>query len=424
MTARTIRIDALRFADLLRPGDVVGWPQGPGEPLALTEALVAQRNSLPRTTLLFGLSSTDTLQPALTDRFDLRALNGAGTSRRVTAHADLVPSHVGSVPAQLRAGALRCDVVLVAVRPLPDGRLTLGVVADYTQALIAQARTVVAVLNPALPALAGDAAVSADDIDLLVDARGDARIADLPDPEPSDIERAVARQVAALVPDRATVEFGVGTLPVAVAHALREHRGLGVHTGVVSDVLVDLVERGVVDNAHKGRDAGVSITGGLFGTGRLRDFAQRSGAIELRSTDYTHAVAVAATLQRFHTINSAIEIDLSGQVNAEIAGGRYLGAIGGLADFVRCGNASPGGRSIIAFASATPDGRHSRVVASLQDRPVTVARADVDLVVTEHGAASLRGCSLAERARRLIAIAHPDHRDALAHAHRTGVVGR
>jgi acetyl-CoA hydrolase len=158
------------------------------------------------------------------------------------------------------------------------------------------------------------------------------------------------------------------------------------------------------------------VTGGLFGTQRLRDFAARSGLVEMRSAEYTHNLAIAASLSQLHTINSAIEVDLSGQANAEVAGGRYLGAVGGQVDFVRAGVASAGGRSIIAFPSTTPDGKHSRIVASLGGRPVTTARSDVDWIVTEHGAARLRGCSLRERARRLIDIAHPDHRDALARA--------
>lgn len=411
---KTVTLDRLRMADHLKAHDVVGWPQGPGEPLALTEALVAQRAELAPTALLFGLSASATLRPELADRFSFRALNGAGGSRRVTALAELYPSHVSMLPSLLRDGVIRADVVLIQVRPLPDGSFTLGIICDFTQAMIQQARLVIALLNPALPALGGDAMVDAADIDLLVES--DERLIDMPDPEPTAVETEVARQVAALVPDRATVQLGVGTLPVAVARALSGHRELGVHSGVVSDVLVDLVEQGVVTNAHKGRDGGRTVTGGLFGTQRLRDFAVRSGAVELRSAEYTHHIGVTASLSRFHTINSVIEIDLTGQANAEVAGGRYLGAVGGQVDFVRGGVASAGGRSILAFPSTTPDGKHSRIVASLGDRPVTTARSDVDVIVTEHGVAHLRGVSLQERARRLAAIAHPDHRDALLRA--------
>ena len=411
---RKITLSQLRFVEHLNPKDVIGWPQGPGEPLALTEALVAQRAELQAPTLLFGLTQSATLRPEIADHFRFHALNGAGTSRRVTALADIFAGHVSTIPGLFRSGQLRLDVVLIQVRPLPAGGFTLGVICDFTQAMIQKARLVVALVNAALPALGGDARVDAADIDLLVD--GDDRLIDMPDPQPSAVEQAVARQVAALIPDRATVQLGVGTLPAAVAEALHAHRELGVHSGVVSDVLVDLVERGVVTNAHKGRDAGQTVTGGLFGTQRLRDFAVRSRLIDMRSADYTHNLAVTAALSQFHTINSAIEIDLSGQVNSEVAGGRYLGAVGGQVDFVRAGVASKGGRSIIAFPSATPDGKHSRNVASLGDRPVTTARSDVDVIVTEHGAAHLRGCSLRERASRLIAIAHPDHRESLARA--------
>lgn len=407
-------LSQLRFADYLRPGDVVGWPQGPGEPLGLTETLVAQRAELDVPVLFFGLTQSDTLRPELAAHFGFRALNGAGTSRRVTALAEIIPCHVSSIPELMYTGHLRVDVALIHVKPSTTHGFSLGVICDFTQAMIRQARVVIALVNPALPAMGDDACVDSADIDILVES--DERIIDMPDPEPSTVEREVAKQVAGLIPDRATVQLGVGTLPAAVAQALVDHRDLGVHSGVVSDVLVDLVDRGVVTNAYKVHYAGQTVTGGLFGTQRLRDFAERSGLIAMRNAEYTHNLAVAAALPKFHTINSAIEIDLSGQVNAEVAGGRYLGAVGGQVDFVRAGVASPGGRSIIAFSSATPDGKHSRIVASLGIRPVTTARTDVDVIVTEYGAAHLRGCSLRERAQRLVAIAHPDHRESLSRA--------
>lgn len=410
MTAKA-RLDSLQLGEFILPGDCVAWPQGPGEPLALTELLLAQRKDLGRPELLFGLTGSATLGPEMGADFRLRALNGAGNSRRVTALAEIVPGHVSLLPRLIRSGAIRVDVVLIQVRPLPGGDFSLGVVCDFTQAMIQSARTVIALLNPALPPLLGDAVVAAQDVDLLVEA--DSRILDLPDPQPSAVDLKVAEHVAALIPDGATIQLGVGTLPVAVAAALRGHRDLGVHSGVVSDVLIDLVERGVVNNARKGRDAGKTVTGGLFGTQRLRDFAVQSGSVEMRNAEYTHNLAVTTTLHRFQTINSAIEVDLTGQVNSEVAGGRYLGAVGGQVDFVRAGVACEGGRSFIALPSTTPDGRTSRIVASLAGRPVTTARSDVDTIVTEYGAAQLSGCSLQERSRRLAEIAHPDHREAL-----------
>jgi len=154
----------------------------------------------------------------------------------------------------------------------------------------------------------------------------------------------------------------------------------------------------------------------LFGTRKLRDFAQESGLIDMRSSDYTHQLSVAVGVSKFHSINSAIEIDLTGQVNSEVAAGRYLGAVGGQVDFVRAGIASPGGQSIIAFESTSLKGQQSRIVASLGNRPVSTGRFEVDVVVTEYGVAHLRGCPMRERAKRLIEIAHPAHRDSLRQA--------
>ena len=411
---RRISLDQLEFAEHVQPGDVIAWPQGPGEPLALTEALVRQRATLNSVSVMAGLIDSKTLQPEWADHLSFVALNGGGGTRRITALAEIIPSHISTIPALIRSGALRVDVALIHVRPLPEGGYTVGVICDFTQAMIQKARTVLALINESLPLMRHDAVVAAGDIDILID--GDDRIIDSPNPVPSPAEEAVAAHVAALIPDRATIQLGVGTLPAAVAAALRNHKDLGVHSDVVFDVLVDLVERGVITNAYKGRDAEMTVTGGLLGTRLLRDFAERSGLVTMRNAEYTHHLSVAGTIRNLHTINAALEIDLSGQVNSEVAGGRYLGAVGGQVDFGRAGNAAPDGHSIFAFASTTPDGKQSRIVASLGDRPVTTPRSDVDVVITEFGACHLRGCSLRERARRLVGIAHPDHRETLLRA--------
>jgi acyl-CoA hydrolase len=414
-----VRLDPdCRFAGVLRAGDVVAWPQGTGEPLGLTAALMAERNALPPLGLFIGMSMGQTLTPALAARFTIRSLNGAGTNRILAAAGllDVIPAHVSAVPGLLRSGAIRVDVALLRVRPHPHpGYVTTGVVADYTQALIAAARCVVAEVDERLPITGQDALVPIGSIHHFV-AAGDAELT-WSDPAPSPVDLAVARNVAAFIPDRATIQLGIGSLPAAVAGALAQHRELGVHTGSISDVLVDLVEAGVVTNSAKGIDAGVSVAGCLFGTRRLYDFADGNPALAMRSADYTHNVATMARIAALHSVNSAIEVDLSGQVNAEQAGRRYLGAVGGQVDFVRGALASPGGRSIIALPSTTPDGRHSRIVGSLEGRPVTTSRADADVIITEHGVAELRGCSFSERARRLTAIAHPDFRADLRRGH-------
>ena len=405
---------ALDFNRFLQADDVVTWPQGTGEPLGLTRRLVQQRHELPPVELFIGMTTSSTLSPEQVDRFRFRVLNGAGSTRKLTVGnvADIVPCYVSAVPALVRSGAIRVDVLLLRVKPHPKpGYFTVGVMADFVPALVAAARCVIAELDQRLPVTAQDALVAASDIDVLTECDADEIL--LPDPEPDEIDIRVAAHVAALVPDGATIQVGVGGLPVAVCRALHGHRDLGVHSGVISDVIVDLVEKGVVTNARKGIDVGRTVTGGLFGSRRLMDFADGNAALEMRSSEYTHNQQVLARVQNLYAINSGIEVDLTGNVNSEVAAGRYLGAIGGQLDFVRGSFASPGGRSIIALPSTTPDGKHSRIVASLAGRPVTTPRADADIVFTDYGVADLRGRSFNERAERLRAVAHPGFRDSL-----------
>jgi len=405
---------SLDFNRFLQADDVITWPQGTGEPLGLTRRLVQQRHELPPVELFIGMTTSSTLSPEQADRFRFRVLNGAGSTRKLTVGnvADIVPCYVSAVPALVRTGAIRVDVLLLRVKPHPKpGYFTVGVMADFVPALVAAARCVIAEVDQRLPVTAQDALVAASDIDMLTECDGDEIL--LPDPEPDEIDQRVAAHVAALVPDGATIQVGVGGLPVAVCRALNGHRDLGVHSGVISDVIVDLVEKGVVTNARKGIDVGRTVTGGLFGSRRLMDFADGNAALEMRSSEYTHNQQVLARVQNLYAINSGIEVDLTGNVNSEVAAGRYLGAIGGQLDFVRGSFASPGGRSIIALSATTPDGKHSRIVASLAGRPVTTPRGDADIVVTEYGVADLRGRSFSERAERLRAIAHPGFRDSL-----------
>ncbi len=413
--SKPLPADEFDFRDVVREGDTVTWPQAIGEPLALTQRLVAQVAELPKLSLFFGMSSSRTLSAELAKYFTLFALNGAGSNRRLSGLTDIVPAAVSTIPALLRSRRIPVDVTLIRVRPLPDGRYTTGTVSDFSKAMVEAARCVLAEIDHRLPITGQDAVIPAEAIHHFVLAGPDEVL--MPDPEPSLTETAVAARVAAFIPDGATVQLGVGTLPVAVARALRDHRELGVHSGVISDAYVDLVERGAITNARKGIDAGLTVNGGLFGTKRLLDHADGNPTIAMRSSDHTHSVHIMAQLLNFYSINSALEIDLTGQVNSEEAGGRYLGAVGGQLDFVRGAQLSPGGRSILALPSTTPDCKVSRITSRLGG-PVTTPRSDIDVVITEHGVADLRGASFSERTRRLIAIAHPDFRDDLRAASR------
>ena len=218
------------------------------------------------------------------------------------------------------------------------------------------------------------------------------------------------------MPDRATIELGIGLIPEAVTAALGDKRGLGIHSGAIGDGVAELMRAGVVDNRHKEIDPGITVTLMLMGTRRLYEFADRNPLIRIRSPRYTHDALVLGNFRRFVAINSALEVDLTGQVNAETAQGRNIGVTGGQMDFVRAANRAPEGRSIIALPSTSRDRRHSRIVARLPDGIVTTPRADADCVVTEHGIAELKGRTLAERARAMIAIADPAFRAELERA--------
>ena len=405
------------FARVLRPGDHVIWPQGTGEPTGLSAALMHQADALPPFTLVPGMVITQTLRVAAGANISFLCLNGAAETRRAVAASGgrVLTAHVSALPAMILSRRIPVDVALVRVRPTADPQvLSLGVMVDYVREMIAAARVVIAEIDERMPLTGQDALIARDSITHVAEADGTEPL--LPDPVPSAEDRALAARVAGLIPDGATVQLGIGGLPVAVCAALNGHRDLGVHSGIVPDAIVELIEAGVVTNRLKGIDPGVTVTGGLFGTRRLSDFAHQNPAIHMRGAAYTHSARTLMQIRNLHSINSAIEIDLSGQVNSEIAGTRYVGAVMGQVDFVRGGRLSEGGRSIFALGSRTADGRHSKIVAGLGGSPVTTPRSDVDLVVTEWGVADLWGLDLQARAKALIGIAHPDFRDELGRA--------
>ena len=227
-----------------------------------------------------------------------------------------------------------------------------------------------------------------------------------------ETDEAIARHCAAYIGDGSVIQTGVGAVPDAILRQLRDRKDLGVHSGMLGDGLVDLIEAGVITNARKEIDTGVTINGALIGTRRLYDFCHCNPAVRMTPTSYTHDAAVLSRLSRLVTINSALEVDLTGQVNAEQSGSAYLGGTGGQVDFVRAGARSPGGAALMVLAATAKGGTLSKIVPGLSG-PVTTARTEGDVVVTEFGPAELKGQSLAERARRLIAIAHPDFREDL-----------
>ena len=399
---------------IVAPGDHILWGQGTGEPQTLTEALIAQRADLGGVNVFLGSSFSTTLKPEHADHIHFTGIGGIG-GNAVLARAgvlDVIPCHISAVPRLIAAGELPVDVVFVQVAPAgPDGRHSLGLVSDYVAAAMARARVVVAEINDQVPRTRGESVNAADFDHAIRTSRSPVVV---PTPALGVAERRIGELVAELVPERAVLQLGIGSVPGAVASGLAGRRDLAVHGGVIGDWIVDLMQSGVVTNVHKPIDTGITTTGAVFGSRRLYDYVDDNPAIQLRPISYTHNPQILVGLDRLIAVNGAVEVDLTGQVNAETLRGVHIGAVAGQVDFVRAALASSEGLSIIALRSSARGGEVTRIVSRLADGVVTTPRSDADVVITEHGVAHLRGVSLPERARRLIAIADPSVRDTLA----------
>ena len=363
---------------------------------------------------ILTLGDSPYLDPSLEGHVRHNAFFIGGNARAAVqaGRADFTPVFLSEIPALLR-GRLRVDVALVQVGP-PDhhGDCSLGVSVDVVRAAVDTARIVIAEVNPRMPRTHGDAFIHVSRITALVAV--DHPIPELV-PEPiGDVERAIGRNVAALVRDGDTLQTGIGGIPNAVLAALRDHRDLGVHTEMFSDGVVDLVERGVITNARKSIHCGKLVTSFVMGTKRLYDFVDDNALIEMHPSDYVNDPFVIAKHRGMVAINSALAIDLTGQVCADSFGPKFYSGVGGQIDFIRGAARAPEGRAILALPSTAKGGSISRITTELAPGSgVTTTRSDVQHVVTEYGVASLHGLTVRERVRALVAIADPRFRDAL-----------
>jgi acetyl-CoA hydrolase len=401
----------LLIADLVQPGDTLMWGMGQAEPIGLLERLNGEIDHLPSPCgAVLGLTLTETLDAKrFSSKVRVRAFGGAGTNRRFQdlGNLDALPMNYSAVPGAIRSGTLRIDVALTTLAA--DGAsYNLGPISDYIADAVATARVVVAEINDALPVTYGDTTVEPERITRSIAVSHPP--VEMRVPVPGDVEREIGRLIARLVPDGATLEVGLGVIPDAALAALATKRDLGVHSGTIGDGVAALAEQGVITNARKPIDPGLTVTAGVLGTMRAYRWAHRNEHLRVRTPAYTHNAAVLSSIPNFIGINTALEVDLTGQMNAETAGGRSIGMIGGHADFMRGCQLSAGGIGIVALPSTAKGGRISRIVPRLGDGIVTTARCDADVVVTEHGIAELKGRSVRERARALIAVAHPDFR--------------
>lgn len=406
-----LQADALDFSQWIRSGDTVLWGQSNAEPLTLTQALMAQCAMLPAFQIMLGISVLPTCLPEHAAHVRFKSYCGSGANRALIKAGclDIIPCHYSQLPVLMRSGKLRIDVVLVQVSA-PDeyGRMSLSLANEYLIPALETASVIVAEINEQAPCVYGERTLSINEVDAFVVT--DRPVLETSRALPSEVEQRIADHVAALVSDGATLQVGIGSVPEAVLSSLSGHHHLGVHTGSLGDGIAELMSMGVIDNSRKSIDAGISVGGVIMGSKKLHAFVHRNLEIKLRSCEYTHAAEVLAAQRGLVSINSALEVDLSGQVNTEAANGTYIGAVGGALDFHRGASHAQNGLPIIALPAMSRAG--SRIVASLSG-PVTISRSDTGIVVTEYGVADLRGLSLAQRAQAMVSIAAPECRQDL-----------
>ena len=410
-----IKLDELDFGALIPSGDQIVWGQGAGEPGTLVEKLLEQRHRIGHASIfLGGVRSRRTLAREHTDVLTFSSMSAIGSLRGFAREGllGIVPSHLSQIPGLFDDGTLRADVVLVQLsEDSASGEYSFALGHDFQQAAMRRARVVIAEVNDQLPWTWCDGGVDRARIDYVVrTSRPPVQIRAHP---LGEAEQAIARHVGRYIGDGTTIQIGVGAIPDAVLASVGDRRDLGFHSGLISDRAAALIEIGAMTNARKPIDTGIAVAGCLVGTQRLYDFAHKNPALRLFTPAHIHNPLVLGRLGQIVALNSAIEVDLTGQINAEMAAGVYIGAVGGQVDFVRGVQMAEGGRSIIALPAAARDGAISRIVARLDDGVVTTARSDADVIVTEFGAAELRGQPLVERVRRMIAISHPSHREHL-----------
>jgi acyl-CoA hydrolase/GNAT superfamily N-acetyltransferase len=408
---------------LIRPGRRILIGSGAAEPVHLVEALVASGEHLSDNEIvhLLTLGPAPYVRPEFASRFRHTAFFIGPNVREAVqeGRADFLPVFLSEIPGLIRSRRVRVDVALIQVSP-PDvhGFVSLGVSVDVVRAAVESAAMVLAEVNPNMPRTHGDSSVPVSRIDRLIPV--ETPLLELSTGAPGEVEQTIGRHVATLVPDGATIQVGIGRIPDAVLAALSGHRDLGVHTEMLSDGVMRLADAGVINGARKTLLPGKMVTSFVMGSAALYRWADDHPALELRPSDFTNDPTVIARNDRMVAINSALAVDLTGQVASDTLSGRFFSGIGGQVDFVRGASRSRGGKAIIALPSTAKNGQVSRICGVLEEGAgVVTSRGDVRFVVTEYGVADLWGRNIRERALALVEIAHPKFRaELLAEAQR------
>ncbi len=408
----------------IRSGDHVWIHAGCNNPEELIKAMVGRADELENVEVshLLTFGAADYVEPQYAGSFRHRALfTGPNVRAAVNeGRADFVPVHLSQIPRLIDENILPVDVALIHISP-PDehGFCSYGVGVECTKAAAERARTVIALVNKQMPRALGDAFIHVSRLTHVVEV--DRPVLELPQvKEIGPVARAIGENIAGLIEDGSTLQMGIGEIPDAVLLFLKEKRHLGIHTEMFSDGVVELFESGVVTNESKTLHRGKIVSSFVLGSKKTFQFLDNNPFVEFHPSDYVNDPFIIAQNERMVAINSALAVDITGQVSADSLGRKIFSGFGGQVDFIRGAARSKGGKPVIALPATAKGGSLSRIVDTLMEGAgVVTTRADVHFVVTEFGVASLYGKSLRERAAELIAIAHPDFRDELKAAART-----
>lgn len=409
-TSAETALEAVKSGDRVYIHGMGAFPQ------ILVNAMVARASELKDVEIVHLHTEGDACytRPEYKDSFRLNNFFiGANVRQAVDqGRADYIPIFLSEIPALIRKGGMPLDVALISVTP-PDehGYCSLGVSVDIAVAAVQSAKVVIAQVNEFMPRTRGEGNIHCSKFTYMVEGS-------MPLPQhiaepPSDIETIIGQKVAGLIEDGSTLQMGIGAIPNAALAALTGHKRLGVHTEMFSDGVIDLVESGVITNECKPFQKDRCVAGFVSGSQRLYDFVNNNPGVEMMDIGYVNDTSVIRRLPKMIALNSAVEIDITGQVCADSIGRRIYSGVGGQMDFVRGASLSEGGKPIFALPSVTRRGE-SRIVSMLKPGAgVVTTRAHMHYVVTEYGVADLYGKNLGQRAKLLIEIAHPDHREAL-----------
>jgi len=402
----------------IRRGDQIFVASGCGEPQYLVQAMIRYVESHPKAFFdaeiihIYSLGLAPYTEPKYKANFRHNSFFIGNSTRDVInkGMADYTPISLSQLPSLLSSGVVRIDVALIQTS-LPDEHhyLSLGVSVDVVKAATEKAKIVIAQINPNMPRIHGDGFIHIKDVDFIIPY--DEPLLEVSKTPTNEVIKTIGKNVARLVQDGDTIQVGWGGLPNSVMASLCNKKNLGVHTELLSDGLVYLMKTGVINNSQKTIDHGKSVAAFCMGTRETYDFLDNNPSISLRTLDYTNNQLIMARIENMVAINSALEIDLSGQATSESIGSVFYSGIGGHQDFMRGALFSRNGKTILALKSTSLDDTISRIVPALKEQAgVTLNRADVRYVVTEYGIAYLHGKNIRERAMSLIAIAHPKFR--------------